>query len=701
MMRNALIVAASLGGFGALCLATRSLLVFSRTGPQIREEIRRHYLGYTALSLLRLTAWSALLIAWLAALPMLSVGAWAYSHGLTVSWMDWALAGMAGIVTISVLQFCSQLLHVPSGIMMSSNYNMTRFYWLWDRLSVSRIRWMQVVLAALLMYPLVTGYWAAAGRHWTEFGVLAVFTILLYGPLVYARWPVRASVKESQDGGRKELPNIVLIGCDTLRVDRLGVCGYHRNTTPFLDVFARRGTAFSNCYTPLARTAPSLASLLTGTWPTAHGVRSNYVDAGEARLPYPALPQLLKQSGYRTVAIGDWAGSDLKKLSFGFEVFDLPEDQWNMRYLIRQGPKDVRLFLSLFTHNRFGKQFLSEIYYLAGMPLTRDLGATTRKWISRLGRTGEPFFLNVFMATAHPPFGSEYPYYSMYSDADYRGPSKFAMARLVQPEDIIRSQKEAKEAFDLEQVLDLYDGCVRRFDDEVREIVRHLEACGLARNTIVGVYSDHGMEFFEHGTWGQGNSVLGEASSKVPLILTGPGISERGRDDRIVRTVDLVPTLLELCGLAVPDHVQGSSLATCVAGGDQDLELPAFFETGIWLAPPPGMDPDHIRYPELLDLLEIRNKSVGTLALKRDFVALVDSARDRMIRRGRWKLVRLALRSGPMYRLYDVLNDPKLTTDVAARFPQVVVALREELDAWGQEMSLPRTSPETVGAASN
>ncbi|MEJ2644247.1 MAG: sulfatase [Gammaproteobacteria bacterium] len=702
MVRNALIVALSLGAFGALCLATRSLLVFSRTGPQIREEIRRHYLGYTALSLLRLTAWSALLIAWLAALPMLSVGAWAYSRDLTVSWTEWSLAGIAGIVAISVLQFCSQLLHLPSGIMMSSNYNMTRFHWLWDRLSVSRIRWLRVVLAGLLGYPLAQAFWVAGGGHWVELGTVAAFTLLLYGPLVYAWWPVRAPTRRVQQSGRRDgTPNIVLIGCDTLRVDRLGICGYPRNTTPFLDVFARRGTVFSNCYTPLARTAPSLASLLTGTWPTAHRVRSNYVDAREADLPFPALPHLLKKSGYQTVAIGDWAGSDLKKLSFGFDICDLPEDQWNMRYLIRQGPKDVRLFLSLFTHNRFGKQFLPEIYYLAGIPLTQALGAKTREWISRLAGMERPFFLNVFMATTHPPFGSEYPYYSMYSDPSYRGPSKFAMARLAEPEDIIRSQKEPKEAFDLEQVLDLYDGCVRRFDDEVREIVRHLEVCGLGRNTIIGVYSDHGMEFFEHGTWGQGNSVLGEASSKVPLILTGPGISTRGLDDRIVRTVDLVPTLLELCGLPVPEHVQGTSLTAYLAGGDHDLDLPAFFETGIWLAPPPGMDPDHIRYPELLDLLEIRDKSVGTLALKRDFIALVDSARDRMIRRGRWKLIRLALRSGPAYRLYDIVNDPNSTTDVAERYPQVASALRHELDAWGRETSAPRPSDETIGAAYN
>lgn len=134
-----------------------------------------------------------------------------------------------------------------------------------------------------------------------------------------------------------------------------------------------------------------------------------------------------------------------------------------------------------------------------------------------------------------------------------------------------------------------------------------------------------------------------------------------------------------------------------LAGGDQDQDLHAFFNTGIWLAPPPGMEPDHIRYPELLDLLEIRDKSVGTLALKRDFVALVNSARDRVIRRGCWKLVRLALRSGPAYWLYDIVNDSSLTADLSTRFPQVLIALQQELDDWGQGSAVPGSSQETVG----
>ena len=128
------------------------------------------------------------------------------------------------------------------------------------------------------------------------------------------------------------------------------------------------------------------------------------------------------------------------------------------------------------------------------------------------------------------------------------------MARLTDPWDIIRRQGDSKREFDLEQITDLYDGCVRNFDAEVQRIVAHLEACGLADNTIVVIYSDHGMEFFEHETWGQGNSVRSDFSARVPLIIVDPRLKGARTCPRVVRSIDVAPTLLDLLGIAAP-HV--------------------------------------------------------------------------------------------------------------------------------------------------
>jgi hypothetical protein len=109
-------------------------------------------------------------------------------------------------------------------------------------------------------------------------------------------------------------------------------------------------------------------------WPHHHGVRDNFIADADTDLRVPDLPALLRQHGYATAAVSDWCGADLKKFPFGFDYVDTPDDQWNIKYLIRQGPKNLRLILSLFTHNRFGKTFLPELYYLAGVPMTTELG---------------------------------------------------------------------------------------------------------------------------------------------------------------------------------------------------------------------------------------------------------------------------------------------------------------------------------------
>jgi arylsulfatase A-like enzyme len=484
-----------------------------------------------------------------------------------------------------------------------------------------------------------------------------------------------------------------MIGSDTLRADRLGALGYHRALTPHIDRLAASGALFSNCYVPCARTAPSLISMLTGTWPHTHGIRDNFADDENTRLKNDALPTLLKQSGYRTAAISDWCGADLGKYSFGFDYTDLPADQWNLKYLIRQGPKDLRLFVSLFTHNRLGRLLLPELYYLGGVPLTQPLGKRARRLVSRLAEDAQPFFLNLFYSTTHPPFASEWPWYARFADPDHAGESKFAMARLTDPFEIIRRQGAPKEEFDLDQIVDLYDGCVAEFDDEVGKMLAHLDVCGLAGNTIVVVYSDHGMEFFEHDTWGQGNSAVGDFSPRIPLLIRDPRRPPRGRIDQVVRSIDLVPTLLDLADVPPAAGIDGVSLLACLSPDGNCPELDAFNETGIWIADIPGLPASHLRYPDLLELLEVPNRASGTLAIKPEFCSTILRAKDRMLRRGRWKLVYQPLDSGHLLRLFDLANDPACQHDVSDAHPQVTA------DLWASLQSLVKISDQTVHAA--
>lgn len=665
--------------FSALLLV-KSMLDYSQTGPQLRREIMSNYRSYLVFSLARLTL-ATLMLALALALP----GAISYLllvATLKSTYSDFAaaLAAAASIGVLVSLRFCRALHDSPGLIVASSHYAMSHFYPLWRWLSASRLDF--------ITWALLAGYTA-----WSTFGTVALYAggarssavvlLLTHGAIVAAY----LSLVRSHEPRRQAIPlragrpNLLMIGSDTLRADRLGFAGYRRALTPNLDRLASNGVTLSECYVPCARTAPSLLSMLTGTWPHRHGIRDNFVADAQTRVDLPTLPTLLADVGYHTAALGDWAGSDLGKYTLGYKELDVPDDQWNVKFLLRQGPKDIRLFLSLFADNTFGKYFLNEIYYLAGVPRTRQVGLLARQTLYRLGRSNQPFYLNVFMASTHPPFASDHPYYKLFAHPDYRGPSKFAMARLTDPFEVIRRQAEPRTEFDLDQILDLYDGSVKSFDDEVGRILSYLEQSGLSQNTLVVVYSDHGMEFFEHDTWGQGNSAIGEHSARIPIVISGPPLKTSRQLDGVTRSIDLAPTLLDLLGLPVPPSMEGVSLAPALFGAAQP-ELAAFHETGIWLTEVPGMPPQHLRYPNLLELLEVPERTSSTLAIKPEYQMRVIAAKDRMVRRGRWKLVYLPLVEGKLLRLFDLETDPHCLRDVSPDYPAVTAELWDLLRGW-------------------
>lgn len=665
-----------------LLLALKSLKDFTHSGPKLREEIQRYYAMYTLWAVARLCTFSVLL------LTLMGVSGNVVYLGLAVasdSVFDWRLsilAAVAGIAIVTGMQLLRHLLYLPASLMASSQYDIKRLYPIWHQLSPGRLNALAALIAttALGAVSYATLRLMAHGQS-GDASALALVSAALLGVLIAANWPVRTCCHTRQNGGTR--PNILMIGSDTLRADRLGVNGNARALTPYLDQLATQGINFKHCFVPCARTAPSLLSLFTGAWPHEHGVRDNFVLPEQFDTSRPALPRILAQQGYRTCAVGDWSAADLGKFDLGFQERDLPSDQWNVKYLLRQGPKDLRLFLSLFTHGRLGKRWLPELYYLAGVPLSREVVDSAKCKLSELASSDAPFLLNIFMATTHPPFGSEHPYYLTHSSADYEGGSKFVMEKLNDPFDIIRRQGDARTEFDLDQIVNLYDGCVRSFDDKVRELVTHLDLCGLRDNTLIVIYSDHGMEFFEHETWGQGNSVLGDFSSRIPLLIIDPRTAKPVVVEEISRLIDVAPTLLDLIGITPPAGISGQSFAAAVQGqGNMPHELPALTETGIWLTRVPGLAPNHLHYPDIIELLEVPDKGSGTLAIHPRYCDLVIRAKDRAIRSGHWKLIYQPLNEGYQLRLYDVQADPECRTDLAPIRPEVTASLWSQLQEW-------------------
>ncbi len=663
---------------GSMGLLGKSLLDFSQTGPRIRDEILNEYKRYSLWALLRLGAWAfaLLLVMGLAGVAL---------YGALGVWRGWAyspwfglLAAVVGVALITLIQFLRKLLFNPGLLIASMHYRASRLYPVWAQLTPQRVRLVLSLLgAAIALITIGAASKLTHSHEATDLIALSGGALFYGGLLAWSSWSAEARAPSHSTPSVR--PNILLIGSDTLRADRVGSA---QKLTPRIDELAARGAHFTHCYVPCARTAPSLISMLTGTWPHTHGVRDNFVADSNTRLPVSTLPQWLSALGYRNAAISDWCGGDMAKFDFGFDHLDLPEDQWNLKYLIRQGPKDLRLFLSLFTHNRLGRFMLPELYYLGGVPLTTDLGRRARRLISRMASSHQPFFINVFYSTTHPPFASEFPWYTRYADPTYVGESKFAMARLTDPFDIIRRQGEPREEFDLDQILHLYDGCVAQFDHEVGLILDHLEKSGLADNTIVVVYSDHGMEFFEHETWGQGNSAVGDVSPRIPLIIADPRREDGSVISQVTRSIDIAPTLIDLVGGEIPQGLDGASLMPLMDHPEKSLSLPAFNETGMWITEIPGLPDTHLRYPNLLQMMEVPNVETGTLAIKDRYLDIILRAKDRMVREGRWKLVYQPLDEGHRLMLFDVVDDPACTRDLSAQHREITEALWASLKAW-------------------
>lgn len=194
---------------------------------------------------------------------------------------------------------------------------------------------------------------------------------------------------------------------------------------------------------------------------------------------------------------------------------------------------------------------------------------------------------------------------------------------------------------------DGYDGKIRGMDAALETLIEGLEANGLSDKVLVAVVSDHGEEFLEHGGHSHGHTVYGELN-RVPMLLWGPAFVPRGvRVDAIVETIDLMPTLLELSGLTVPELAQGQSL-TSLFGSD-----------GV----------ERWNRPAITELPAHEGRSIMT--------ALISEG---------WKLVRIDGDDpeSARFELYRYDDDPTDQRDVAEERPEVVARLKDQLERFEQ-----------------
>lgn len=308
----------------------------------------------------------------------------------------------------------------------------------------------------------------------------------------------------------KEKPNVLLFTIDTTRADHLPVYGYKGVRTPNLDSLAKQGILFRQCATAAPLTLPAHCSIMTGTYPTYHGVRIN----GNTALSNEpvTLAEAFAARGYQTGAfVGAFVLDGRWGLNQGFQHYD---DQFDLA--------------------KFKKLDLGMVQ----RPANEVVDAAI-KWLE--AEKGKPFFTWIHLYDPHMPYAPPEPYRSEYGSRGLTG---------------------------------LYDGEIAFMDEQIGRMLSWLEQNGLRKRTIVAVIGDHGEGLGDHGEQTHGYFIYDYAVHVAFILsppvdeLHGLEISSQ------VRTIDLYPTLLAASGIEIPNQVQGTSLWPIIEGrntGNQDL----------------------------------------------------------------------------------------------------------------------------------
>jgi arylsulfatase len=422
-------------------------------------------------------------------------------------------------------------------------------------------------------------------------------------------------------GRRAARPSVLLVTVDTLRPDHLKAYGYGRDTSPHIDALARRGVLFRTAITAAGRTVQSFPSILTGVYPMVHGLRyegqSHEILAGR-----PTLTRALRDAGYDAFAVTQGLNVGLHR---DFESGHYDPD-------VYLDPRGNRVHVP--TRN------------------DREASRKAAQWLRNRREKDRPFFLWVRYNAPHWPYDAPTPYGERF-DPGYRGAHTFNQeaAPGVERGDIIfgRTRLPARE---VEHAVAHYDGEIAYADRALGDLLEAIEGLGLGERTLVVLTSDHGESLGEHDYFFEHGAYLYDPSVKVPLVVSYPAALPSGRViEGQARTIDILPTVLDLAGVAIPEGIQGVSLVGRMRGGTAVDGLLAYAESG------------RNFYPE-----NPRQHLDGV------------AGKWRMMRSDRFKLVLIPRRPEPIRELYDLASDPGETVNVLHRFPREAAALEAALE---------------------
>jgi arylsulfatase A-like enzyme len=405
-------------------------------------------------------------------------------------------------------------------------------------------------------------------------------------------------------------PNVLFIAIDDLRPE-LGCYGKKHMRTPHIDKLAASSAVFTHHYVQVPTCGASRFSMLTGLLPTRRDQLSNhaiekYISENTSGAEPETFIHHLKNNGYYTVGMGKISHSadgrvygytdpvsDKKELpnSWNELLFDAGKWQtgWNAFFAYANGENRQSL-------NRQVKPYEKADVSDAGYPDGLTAGLAIEK-LKQLAKKDQPFFMGVGFFKPHLPFNAPQQYWDMYTPdqlplAPFAAIPKGAHKASFHPSGELNGYQLGEEKASLKGPVSIayakklrhaYFASISYVDAQVGKLIRELEAQGLAENTVVVIWGDHGWHLGDHLVWGK--HTLYERALNSTLLIKVPKITQGKSLHSIVSSIDLYPTLMELCGVEMPHATDGKSLISLMKGNKKSWKNVSYsyYKNGITL----------------------------------------------------------------------------------------------------------------------
>jgi arylsulfatase A-like enzyme len=466
-----------------------------------------------------------------------------------------------------------------------------------------------------------------------------------------------------------EKPNVIILIADQVHYGMNKAAGYPLDVMPTMDGLQQRGVGFERNYCTSPLCVPSRISMLTGRWPEAHRVRIN-TQPDDAYFQEDVY-QVAKKQGYATGLTGK-NHSYLKKEKVDF----WREYSHGGGYISPDAPKEVEEYDKWLRNLHFNVS-LEPTPFPLSTQLPYRIVSDAIEFVD--AHKDKPFLLQVSFPEPHNPEQVPAPYWNMF-------PPEAVPPRVAGPEALAEMGERAQwqfrnqqQSFDTEtqwrRYKSNYLGSLRMVDDQIGRLMKHLEQQNLSKRTVIVFTTDHGDFDMDYGLARKGVGLY-EDLTHTSMIWSGYGVrsSPPNVSKAFTSMADLMPTICEAIGAAIPHGVQGRSLWPLLKGEPFPAEEFRSICSSVGVGGLYYEDDDHVPISA--------GQMTGAMAGGFDELNLVTmSGNQKMVRMGDWKLVYDMMGYG---RLHDLRSDPKELRNLFGKpqFAKEQAALMAELAMW-------------------